>query len=207
MQRNTWYRSRWPWGVAMALVLACGTANSADHSEAPMASADPAADIADLYAWHSGNKLVAALTYAGLSGSMTGPLYDDDVLYTVHVDNDGDNEADIDVLVRFGRNDDGDWGVQVENLPGSDSPLSGPVGTQISAGDGRYVWAGWRDDPFFFDLEGFTTTLQTGTLSFDNTRDSLAGLNISAFVLEMDLADARDGETGPLRVWATTGRK
>lgn len=197
---------RW---VGLAASIACLAvtpfAFAADHNEAPGTSADPAADLADVYAWHTGNKVVAAVTFAGITASETGPVYDEDVLYTVHVDNDGDFEPDHDIYVRFGQNDDGEWGVQVENLPGSQT-ISGPVNTNLSAGGGRLVFAGWREDPFFFDLDGFRATLDSGTLSFNNERDFFEGRNVTAIVLEMDLAAAQ-GSGSTLNVWATTGRK
>lgn len=181
---------------------------AADHSEAPGTRADNAADIADFYAWYEGNKLITIITYAGLNASTAdqSAVYDENVLYNVHIDNNGDNEADISVNVRFGQNAKGEWGVQVENLPGTSSTVSGPVETTITAGNGLTVFAGLRDDPFFFDLEGFNETLSTATLSFDSTRDSVAGLNISSIVLEMDLGTAK-GTSDSLAVWATSGRK
>ena len=53
-----------------------------------------------------GKKLVTILTYAGLQATTEGQsaTYDEDVLYTVHIDSDGDNAADTDVYVRFGQN-------------------------------------------------------------------------------------------------------
>ena len=181
---------------------------ASDHSEAPGTKADKAADIADLYAWHEGNKLVTVLTYAGLQATTAqqSAIYDDKVLYTVHIDNDGDNQADIDINIRFGKNAKGAWGVQVENLPGSTGSITGPVETSISAGTGLSVFTGLKDDPFFFDLEGFKETLATGTLSFDSSRDSIASLNVSSIVLEMDLAAASNGNDN-LALWASTGRK
>jgi len=68
------------------------------------------------------------------------------------------------------------------------------------------VFAGLRDDPFFFDLEGFEQTLQTGAVSFQDTRDSVAGLNCTAIVLEFDRAAALGGSQ-TLNLWTTTGRK
>lgn len=196
--------------TALAIALAASAwvdaAFAADHNEAPGAMADPAADIADVYAWHSGSKLITAVTFAGIAASATAPLYDDDVLYTVHIDNDNDYVPDHDVYVRFGQKDAGDWGVQVQNLPGSTGNIEGPVGTTINAGGGRMVYAGWREDPFFFDLEGFRTTLMTSALSFDNQRDFFEDRNVTAIVLEMDLAAAR-GTGTKLNVWATTARK
>jgi len=189
-------------GIAVLIAFA------ADHSEAPGTQADNAADIADFYAWHEGNKLVAIMTYGGLQATSAEQTatYDENVLYTVHIDSNGDQAADKNVNVRFGKNGAGDWGVQVENLPGATGTVSGAVNGTIDAGNGLSVYTGLRDDPFFFDLEGFNQTLATGTLAFDGTRDSVAGLNVSSIVLEMDLAAASNG-SDTLAVWASTGRK
>ena len=49
---------------AVALLLADDGVHAADHAEAPGAGADPAADIADFYAWRTENDtLVAAVTF------------------------------------------------------------------------------------------------------------------------------------------------
>ena len=181
---------------------------AADHSEAPGTIADQAADIADLYVWHEGNKLITILTFAGLAPatpSQTGN-YDQDVLYQVHIDNNDDSEADINVEIRFGQNNNNDWGVQVKNLPGLSGLISGAVDTVLTASDDLKVYAGLTDDPFFFDLEGLNQTLDTGTLSFDNNRDSIKGLNATAIVLEMDLV-AASSNSSKLNIWATTSRK
>ena len=194
--------------VCMSLVAVALIAFAADHSEAPAAQADNAADIADFYAWHEGNKLVAIMTYGGLQATSATQTatYDEDVLYTVHIDTNGDQAADKNVNVRFGKNSKGDWGVQVQNLPGATGTVTGAVNSIIDAGNGLSVYTGLRDDPFFFDLEGFNQTLATGTLAFDGTRDSVAGLNVSSIVLEMDLAAAANGSNN-LALWASTGRK
>ncbi len=195
--------------IALISIFACLLyVIAADHSEAPGPKADPAADIADLYAWHEGNKLTAILTYAGLQSTITDQTatYDPDVLYTVHIDNNADNEVDINIYARFGQNNQGKWGIQVQNLPGSSGDITGEVETTIDAGNGNKVFAGLFDDPFFFDLEGFNDTLATGTLMFDNARDSVAGFNVSAIVLEMDLAIASGG-SDDLSLWASTGRE
>ena len=181
---------------------------AADHSEAPATIADQAADIADVYAWYEGNKLITALTFAGLATPVANQAgnYDENVLYQVHIDNNDDNNADINIEIRFGQDADNNWGVQVKNLPGVSGVTSGPVDTVLSANNNYKVYAGLTDDPFFFDLDGFRQTLDSGTLSFDSNRDSIKDLNSTAIVLEMDLAAARSNGD-KLNIWATTGRK
>ena len=195
--------------IGGALALGGGaTLEAADHAEAPFASASPVADINDLYAWHdpSTNKLVTVLTVLPFNTSPLSDVLDDDILYTIHIDNTADNLADINVYIRFGQDSLGNWGMQVENLPGSDSAVVGPIESIVYVDQGRYVYAGLRDDPFFFDGTGFGDTLHTGDLSFDSTRDTFAGANVFAMVLEMDLAEALDG-SDTLQTWATTGTR
>jgi hypothetical protein len=83
--------------------------------------------------------------------------------------------------------------------------VEGAVETVIDGGGGTRVHAGYHDDPFFFDLQGFRTTLMTGTLSFVNDRDSFADQNDSAVVIEMPL-DAVSPTNDPFSVWVTTAR-
>lgn len=198
-----------------ALALAAGfyfTASepvqAADHTDPPdRVAIGNTADIGDIYAWHdtSAGTLSLALTFAGPLAPVAGQAgaYDEDVLYGVHLDNNGDNTPNVNIWVRFAQNDLGDWGVQVTGLPGTTGPVEGAVETTLEPGNDVKVWAGLRDDPFFFDLEGFNNTLATETLAFDPTRDSFAGANITAVVLEVPLAAALSG-SDDLQVWATT---
>ena len=67
------------------------------------------------------------------------------------------------------------------------------------------IFAGTRDDPFFFDLDGYLATLDTGTLSFDPTNDSFEGSNVHAIVLQFDAAEAL-GDATSFQTWSSTGR-
>jgi len=188
-----------------ALFAVAVPAIAADHAEAPISSADPAADIADLYLWENGGgQTVAILTFAGLSPAGMPATYDADVLYGIHFDTDLDAVEDWSIWVRYGTDSQGNWGVQVVNLPGTGAPVWGPVEQVIPTAGGR-VWSGLRDDPFFFDLQGFNDTLYTATLMFDSTRDSVAATNATAIVLEFDTASAMGAST-QANVWATSAR-
>jgi hypothetical protein len=185
-----------------ALLLGLSTqALAADHADGPVAAVDPAADIADFYAWHSSDKVVFVLTYAPLAAPGAGATYDADVLYGFHVDNDMDGAADQDLWVQYGQNGAGDWAVR---LTWGDTVEEFAVG-EAGTGDAVTVWTGSADDPFFFDLSGFQDTLATGTIAFDSSRDTFAGLNVSAIVIEADLATVSGGNL--FQTWATTARK
>lgn len=192
--------------VAISSIAAVGIVTAADHVDSPATKADTAADITDVYSWHTDNgTLVAVINYSGLLEAGAAPVYDDKVVYGLHIDNDGDNAADKTIWVRFGKNSEGAWGVQVVDLPGNDTPVVGPVATVLDAGLGQKVYAGLRDDPFFFDLQGYQETLMTGTISFDSKRDTFKMTNVMSIVLEISL-DGISGGSNNLQVWASTRR-
>lgn len=200
--------------AAIALAAVCGGAwaasnvRASDHFESPLVKADPAQDITDLYVFESApGKVTIIVCWAGLGGvsmaSNDEPLYDSKALYTIHIDNNKDNKSDIQIYWRYGVNDQDQFGVQWEGIPGADPKVSGPVETVFPAGQFARVWTGHADDPFFFDAQGYLEALQTGTVSFMNTRDFLAGLNVTAAAIEIDV-DPLGG--GPIQVWSTASR-
>ena len=77
------------------------------HREAPEISKDPVADSTDVYAFVSPdqpNTVTLIANYIPLQEPAGGPNFyefGDDVLYEIHVDNDGDGKADISYQFRF----------------------------------------------------------------------------------------------------------
>ena len=77
------------------------------HREAPEISKDPVADSTDVYAFVSPDKpdtVTLIANYIPLQGPAGGPNFyefGDDVLYEIHVDTDGDGQADITYQFRF----------------------------------------------------------------------------------------------------------
>lgn len=186
-------------------------AEAADHNDPStrVGNQEPE-DIADLYAWHStdGSTMTIVLTFGGPVAPVAGQAgaYDADVLYGIHYDTNGDGTPEGQTWVRFAQNDLGDWGVQVERLPGeaTDAPVIGAVETVLDAPNGGKVFTGLRDDPFFFDLTGFLGTLGSGDLEFTGD-DSFAGMNGTAIVLEFPVSELT-GISDTVSVWATTSR-
>lgn len=204
---------------ALLMLAAPGVAAAADHAEAPAVVADPAADIADVFLFRAEGRLVAAMSFAGIAAPnprIDGPTgtYDADVLYRFHFDTDLDGSADYVVDARFAQDDDGDWGIQLENLPGAGTRyVSGPVEGINRTDTGLRFYAGLRDDPFFFDSQGFNATLATfgdpdtpsGQILIRNDRDSFGFRNLTFIVFEMDETAARRGAS-EIRFWGTTAR-
>ncbi len=222
--------------LALAASLVSFAVLSADHAESPGADADPAADLADVFLFHSpesASKLVAAITFGGRSAPRSridGSFYcDPDVLYTLNIDRadalgNFDSVPDVQVYARFGKNGSGQCGLQLENVPGAGGKFSGPIEQVFFTTSGIRAFAGQRNDPFFFDAEGLTALLttfagpgQSGDLvaafrlaGNQPRRDSFANRNVSAIVFDMDLdavaPKAGGGLRPKLRVWSTTGR-
>ena len=77
------------------------------HREAPEIAKDPVADSSDVYAFVSPDKpdtVTLIANYVPLQGPAAGPNFyefGDDVLYEIHVDNDGDGRADVTYQFRF----------------------------------------------------------------------------------------------------------
>ncbi len=167
-------------------------ARAADHFDPPArtdplvnSTPDAAADIADVYVWHTTDSLVIAVTFAGPQVNTLPAIYDRDVLYTINISNAGSpTDPEIQIRWRFGK-DGTNAGVQVTGLPDGGPPLEGPVEQTLTRG-AIQVRAGLYDDPFFFDLQGFRETRSTGTLSFRSDRNFFAGQNDTANVVVPD---------------------
>ncbi len=91
---------------ALAAAAITPTVEASSHREAPLISADPSADNTDLYAFTSPdtpNTVTFLAMYIGLEEPGGGPnwlRFSDDVLYEIHVDNNGDGNAN-DVVYQF----------------------------------------------------------------------------------------------------------
>jgi hypothetical protein len=98
-------------GFALCAILAFGPkpqeAPASSHREAPVISEDPTADNTDVYAFVSPDRpdsVTVVANYVPLEEPAGGPnfaKFGDDVLYALHVDNDGDAEDDVTYEFRF----------------------------------------------------------------------------------------------------------
>jgi len=199
--------------VILTVGVAPFLANAADHLDAPslgslaLGSLQGDRDINDVYAFDGANtsKTVLAMTVSPAAG-LLGPLaFGSNVRYTLHVDNTGDNVADVDYVARFGGPGSGPGPKQTVALTRNGSAVAnGSTGNTVQVAGGGKLFAGLRSDPFFFDLLGFRGSLglgpATNTLCDSDPTDFFAGLNTLAIVLEVpDSALGRH-----IGVWATT---
>jgi hypothetical protein len=204
-------KARLTTAAAALVVLTVGAApflaSGADHLESPNAKANHALDITDIYAFDaaSSKKTVLVLNVNPLAGVVSGKRFATDASYRFNIDRNGDFRADDVYKVTFGESHDGKQSLTLRK--DGDTILRGRTG-QANVDDGVKLYAGVKDDPFFFDLASFLrwrdpdgdgTYTYTGPTTFDGV-DFFKGTNVSTIVLE--LPDAWLGSSA--NFWATT---
>lgn len=190
-------------GAAMT-VLAVGAAplltSAADHLDAPLAVANRSLDITDIYAFDGENSkhTVLVMDVNPFAGITNGTRFSTSGAYYFNVDKNGDYKADDIYKVTFGSN--GPGGKQSLTLwKNGTTVLTGMTGNANNGG-GAKLYAGVRDDPFFFDLVSFkhwrdpngdgTFCLTagcdgySGPTTFDGI-DTFRGANVNTIVLEI----------------------
>ncbi len=211
-------------GATIGLIGLARWAGAADHRDSVSLTADAVADIADVYVFTSPtnpNNVVLAMTVDGLiPPSETGMhFFDTDVLYQWKIDNNGDAVEDLVIQARAVGNRNGQQmrfrGPAVPSLAGAESVLltgrdlgrvrvSSGAEAIVSNEGGIHLFAGVRDDPFFFDLTQFRAILAGQASGFRNPGiDTFAGTNVLAIVVELP-AHMLGGTN--LNVWGTTSR-
>jgi hypothetical protein len=171
------------WLMAWGLIGATGVASPAlasDHLDGPAASGDPAADITDLFAWVSADGAktyfvlnVAPVAAASATDSSPASKFSDTVQYVFHVTSQASYGASVatslNIICTFTAAQIISCWAGTEYVHGDASTSAG-----LSSSSGKLrVFAGPRDDPSFFNLDGFRTAANTVTaaessVSFDS---------------------------------------
>jgi hypothetical protein len=186
-------------GLALSLIVTGGAALGADHREAPLINRLPTADINDIYAFRNpanASRLVLVMTVNPLSVPDFAGSYafSPEVLYRFEIDNNGDARGDRRIDITFTPLDAGaqtftarfPGRVRVTGLATRPTIALNPNPPNIVQSRGIKIFAGPRDDPFFFDAVGFNRTL-AGTGGFRGI-NSFGGFNTSAIVVELPVA-------------------
>jgi hypothetical protein len=208
-----------------SMVVITGAASyliAADHIDAP-AVTGTGSDITDLYVFQSPSNtdnMVFVVNVQGLlaPAATAAASFDEEVMIEINIDNSStkDNMEDLVIQATFA---DGKFKVFGPAAPiekGSTSTLittsaieagitsygSSPI---IGEGNGIKVFAGPRDDPFFFDLNQFKAIIGGTATSFNNPgADAFAGTNVLSLVVEVPKSQLGSGS---INTWATTNRK
>jgi Domain of unknown function (DUF4331) len=214
--------------AAIAVTLAGSILIAADHIDAPAVTGpgntSPGTDITDVYAFQSpadNTKMVFVVNSQGLlspTASATAS-FPSNVMYEINIDNTGDNMEDlvIQALVQNGKIRV--YGPVAPAVAGTTSTVqtSGAMtetsvtayGSSANVGtntNGIKVFAGPRDDPFFFDLARFKEIIAGTQTSFRATGvDFFAGTNVMSIVVEVPKTML--GTATTINVWAETKSK
>jgi hypothetical protein len=224
-----------------ALMLVTGAVLAADHADGPAASLDKTADIADLFSWAAAD---GKTTYFALDlgkDMQAGSKFSNAVKYVFHTASMPAYGAapsavkNLDIICTFDAASVQKASCWVGGAPVKDF-VSGDASSPISSSSGKLkLFAGLRDDPFFFNLDGFNHVASVvhgaaGSLTFDASgcpalgstgpvlaaglaqdangapaTDSFAAFNTLSIVLAVDTALVSEG--GPIiSVWASTNQ-
>jgi len=207
--------------AATALVTG-GILYAADHADAP-AVTGTASDITDLYvfAGQDPNNLVFVGNTQGLlsPGSTATAKFDENTIIEFNIDNNNDNIEDLVIQCKYdaASNTMNVYGPVAPSEKGTRSKLEGSVTASaavtaygsaptIGTQNGIKVFAGPRDDPFFFDLDQFKKIIAGTAAGFNNPgTDHFAGTNVMSVVVEVPKSTLNS--SGKLNVWLETKKK
>jgi len=182
-------------------VLLSSPTYAADHLDSPMVILDPSIDITDVYAFHPGpaqrlDRTVFVMNVNPLSPAGLNPTFSSEAAYEFNVDNTGDAVADLMFRMTFSEpNDLGIQDIQISmgnptdgltSVGSGKTESNSVIPIEIDGADGKRplkLFAGLRDDPFFFDLASFKNSLSF--CQTDPATDTFARTNVSAIVLEV----------------------
>ena len=208
--------------IAVGLITG-GIIYASDHIDGPTVTGQPT-DITDLYVFqgqNTSNMVFVGNTQGLLSPSATGAAkFDPNTIIQFSIDNNGDNVEDLIIECKYNsRNNKMEvYGPVRPHATGTQSILEGeptasvevtPYGASspiVYTQNGISVFAGPRDDPFFFDLNQYHAILDGTASGFNNPgSDAFAGTNVLGVVVEVPKSYLKS--TGKLGVWLTTRTK
>lgn len=180
----------------LAPAILVGVARSSDHADTPEIAANPGRDISDVYIFPSkedSKKVVLAMNVRPLIGAGAGmtTYFDPNTLYQFKIDTDSDGVEDKVIQAKFGPAGPGQTvSITAPIKPSTtgtinkmETPLetTGVINQTFSPMADMKVFAGGREDSFYFDLEQFfnifpdRATPLTGTVIAEPNKPMAAG--------------------------------
>lgn len=209
-------------GLLSVGIVTAGLLYAADHIDSP-AVTNQTTDITDVYAFQGqdpNNMVLVANTQGLLSpGSTAAAAFAENTLIEFNIDNNNDNVEDLVLqgivaggkMKLYGPIKPSETGGR-SKLEGSSTaevtvtPYGSPANITTTA-SGIKLFAGPRDDPFFFDLNQFKKVIAGTASSFNKPGDdSFKGTNVLSLVVELpkSLLNATGGK---VNVWVETKKK
>ena len=203
-------------------ILGCIFFMSADHIDAPAVKGGTA-DITDFYAFQGNdtkNMVFVAYVQGLLSPTASSTAkFDENVLIEINIDNNGDLVEDLVIqaisrngkMYFFGPMAPTSKGLSSTILTTATNKASVDITKygetqKIGAGSGMTVFAGPRDDPFFFDFGQYSKIIAGTATSFNKPgTDTFAGSNVMSVVVE--LPKTMLGNSADINCWLETKSK
>ncbi len=187
--------------VGAMLAIVGTAAHAADHRDSPIATADPAADLNDIYAFVNPNNPAETILVATVVPfATTNSRFSDVVEYRLHIDNGAGPNSFV-ILCRASVQST----VMTCNGPGG-LTVSGGLNRTV-AGTGVRMFAGLRDDPFFFDFNAFNATRAAVAPRFTNPGSNFFSGNTLSLVLGVQSSRlTNNGANTTLRIYGSTTR-
>lgn len=208
---------------AAAALITGGIMYAADHIDAP-AVTNQSTDITDLYVFRGQdvNNMVFVANSQGLlsPGNTAAAKFDANTLIEFNIDNTGDNVEDLVIQCKYdaASNSMQVFGPTAPSEKGVRSKLEGTVtasavvtayGSAAVVGTGATgikVFAGPRDDPFFFDLNQYKKIIDGTAIGFNNPgTDTFKGTNVLSIVVEVPKSLL--GGASTINVWVESKKK
>lgn len=221
-------KKKFLWTGMLGLLAVGGILFAADHIDAPAvtgpSSASLGTDITDIYAFQSpadNSKMVFVINTQGLLSptATSSASFPSNVMYEMNIDNTGDNVEDLVIQCLVKNNKLRVYGPVAPSAPGLNSMVMttgtltetdvtayGASTLNVGTNNGIRVFAGPRDDPFFFDLVRFKEILAGTQTGFRSPGvDAFAGTNVMSIVVEVPKNLL--GAAATLKVWAESKTK
>ena len=206
-------------GLAFASLTLIGGASlpawCADHGDGPRAANDQAADIADVYFFLDPNDSTMAVIIGTTRGfivpaeAVNFGIFDPGIRYCFGIENSGDAVPDRFIDVSFSPRtatataqtatiavSNGRRRASEATAPATNPSLAGtaPAAVVTSLGGGVSFFAGEVDDPFFFDIPGFSRFVNSvlsgapDATPLNRGRNSFAGYNAMAIAIRLPVS-------------------
>ena len=206
-------------GLAFASLTLIGGASlpawCADHGDGPRAANDQAADIADVYFFLDPNDSTMAVIIGTTRGfivpaeAVNFGIFDPGIRYRFGIENSGDAVPDRFIDVSFSPRtatataqtatiavSNGRRRASEATAPATNPSLAGtaPAAVVTSLGGGVSFFAGEVDDPFFFDIPGFSRFVNSvlsgapDATPLNRGRNSFAGYNAMAIAIRLPVS-------------------
>ncbi|MBS1511959.1 MAG: DUF4331 family protein [Bacteroidetes bacterium] len=208
----------------IVLMISGSIIYAADHIDTPAVTNQPS-DITDLYVFKGAdpnNLVFVANTQGLLTPSATAAAkFDENTVLEFNIDKNGDNVEDLVIQCKYDATSGKMqvYGPVTPSATGTKSKLEGNVTAEVAVtpyntaaitatgSTGIKVFAGPRDDPFFFDLNRYKAILAGTATAFANPgTDTFAGTNVMSVVVEVP--KSLIGATGSsINVWLETKKK